>query len=34
MLVGDTDSGVGLKADIIMLKSLLEAYRDGSVKEQ
>jgi fructose-1,6-bisphosphatase-3 len=34
MLVGDTDIGVGLKADIVMLKSLLEAYRDGSVKEQ
>jgi len=34
MLVGDTDIGVGLKADIVTLKSLLEAYRDGSVKEQ
>ena len=34
MLVGDTDIGVGLKADIVTLKSLLDAYRDGSVKEQ
>lgn len=34
MLVGDTDIGVRLKADIVTLKSLLEAYRDGSVKEQ
>jgi len=34
MLVGDTDIGVGLKADIVTLKSLLAAYRDGSVKEQ
>ena len=34
MLVGDTDIGVGLKTDIVTLKSLLEAYRDGSVKEQ
>lgn len=34
MLVGATDIGVGLKADIVTLKSLLEAYRDGSVKEQ
>ena len=33
MLVGDTDIGVGLKADIVTLKCLLEAYRDGSVKE-
>jgi len=34
MLVGDTDIGVGLKADIVTLKRLLEAYRDGSLKEQ
>ena len=34
MLVGDTDIGLRLNADIVTLKSLLEAYRDGSVKEQ
>ncbi|MFA4884777.1 MAG: fructose-1,6-bisphosphatase [Desulfotomaculaceae bacterium] len=34
VLVGDTDIGAGLKADIAALKSLLQAYRDGSVKEQ
>jgi len=33
MLVGDTDIGVGLKKDILALKSLLQAYRDGTVKE-
>lgn len=33
MLVGDTDIGAGLKADIAALKCLLQAYRDGSVKE-
>lgn len=33
MLVGDTDIGTGLKTDIASLKCLLQAYRDGSVKE-
>jgi fructose-1,6-bisphosphatase-3 len=33
MLVGDTDIGVGLKEDLAALKSLLQAYRDGTVKE-
>jgi fructose-1,6-bisphosphatase-3 len=34
MLVGDTDPGVGLKEDIVMLKKLLQAYRDGVLKER
>lgn len=33
MLAGDTDFGVGLKADIAALICLLKAYRDGSVEE-
>ncbi len=34
VLVGDTDTGADLKADIAALKSLLKAYRDGIVKEK
>lgn len=34
MLVGDTDPGAGLKEDIAMLKKLLQAYRDGVLKER
>lgn len=34
VLVGDTDIGAGLKADIAALKGLLRAYRDGSVTER
>jgi len=34
MLVGDTDPGIGLKEDIVMLKQLLQAYRDGVIKER
>ncbi len=34
VLVGDTDIGTGLKAEIGTLKNLLQAYRDGVLKEQ
>ena len=34
MLVGNTDIGMGLKADIVTLKSLLDEYSDGSEKAQ
>lgn len=34
MLVGDTDTGARLKADIRMLKDLLQAYREGRIKEK
>ena len=33
MLVGDTDVGASIKSQITALKNLLQAYRDGSVKE-
>lgn len=33
VLVGDTDVGAGLKREIEALKALLQAYRDGTVKE-
>ncbi|SCZ78633.1 fructose-1,6-bisphosphatase [Acidaminobacter hydrogenoformans] len=34
MLVGDTDNGALLKKDIEALKALLQAYRDGRVRER
>ncbi len=34
VLVGDTDDGAGLKMEIAALKSLLQAYRSGAVKER
>lgn len=34
MLVGDTDTGIELKENIAALKSLLAAYRDGSVRQR
>jgi fructose-1,6-bisphosphatase-3 len=34
MLVGDTDNGAVLKKDIEALKALLQAYRDGLIREK
>ena len=34
VLVGDTDIGLGLIKDIAALKSLLQAYKDGIIKEK
>ena len=34
MLVGDTDNGAVLKKDIEALKALLQAYRDGLIRER
>lgn len=34
MLVGDTDNGALLKKDIEALKALLQAYRDGRIRER